>query len=197
MKKIKVLIVDDSAIVRNAFSSVLSRDAGIDVVGGATDPYEARDKIVKLKPDVITLDINMSRMDGLTFLKKLMKHFPLPVIMVSGVSDENAKITLKSLEYGAVEFIAKPLGGANELKDLSVQLIQKIKAAASAKIGKKYLADKQALSVLPDSRVRSNHKIIALGASTGGTEALRAVLRRLPPNSPPILVVQHMPENFT
>lgn len=197
MKKIKVLIVDDSAIVRNAFSTVLSKDPDIEVVGGAVDPYEARDKIVALKPDVITLDINMPRMDGLTFLKKLMKHYPLPVIMVSGVSDENAKMTLKSLEYGAIEFIAKPGSGANELKELSVQLINKIKAAACAKIGKKHLPDKQNLNVLPESMVRGNSTIIALGASTGGTEALRIVLRRMPPNSPPILIVQHMPENFT
>lgn len=197
MKKIKVLIVDDSAIVRNAFSTVLSKDPEIEVVGEASDPYEARDKIVALKPDVITLDINMPRMDGLTFLKKLMKHYPLPVIMVSGVSDENAKITLKSLEYGAVEFIAKPTGGANSLRELSVQLIEKIKAAARAKIGKKLVQNAQNLEVLPESHVRSNNKIIALGASTGGTEALRFILRRMPSNSPPTLVVQHMPANFT
>ncbi len=197
MKKIKVLIVDDSAIVRNAFSTVLSRDSDIEVVGGAADPYEARDKIIALKPDVITLDINMPRMDGLTFLKKLMKYYPLPVIMVSGVSDENAKMTLRSLEYGAIEFIAKPGGGTNELRELSVQLINKVKAAACAKIRKKHLPDKQNPNVLPESMVQSNNKIIALGTSTGGAEALRMVLRRMPPNSPPILIVQHMPEKFT
>ena len=197
MKKIKVLIVDDSVIVRSSFSTILSRDPEIEIVGEASDPYEARDKIVVLKPDVLTLDIHMPRMDGLTFLKKLMKHYPLPVIMVSGVSDENAKITLQALEYGAIEFIAKPTsGGKSALADLSVQLIEKIKIAARVKIRTKKTV-LQNIKTLPSSMVRSNNKIIAIGTSTGGTEALRLVLRRMPPNSPPILIVQHMPESFT
>lgn len=198
MQKIKVLIVDDSEIVRNVFSTVLSRDPAIQVIGEAADPYEARDKIVSLKPNVVILDIHMPRMDGITFLKKIMKHFPLPVIMVSGISDKNAAITLKALGAGAVEFIAKPAhGNAKELNYFSLQLIDKIKAAAKAKIGTKIFLESQNIQVFPDRMVRSNSKIIVIGASTGGTEALRLVLRRMPPNSPPILVVQHMPENFT
>lgn len=198
MKKISVLIVDDSAVFRKVFSSILSREKGIMVVGEASNPYEARDKILALKPDILTLDIDMPLMDGLTFLEKLMKHHPLPVIIVSAIPNGNATIALKSLECGAVEFIAKPVHNRNNaFKEFSTQLIEEIKSAAKARIryGKNSIL--QNAGVLPENLVRFNKKIIAIGASTGGTEALRSILRRTPPNSPPILVVQHMPEKFT
>jgi two-component system chemotaxis response regulator CheB len=183
VNKIKVLIVDDSAIVRKIFSEELSKYPDIEIVGTAPDPYVARDKIVLLKPDVVTLDIEMPRMDGITFLRKLMKHYPLPVIIVSSLTPKGGKLTLEALDIGAVEVIAKP-GAAYTVGDMSAQLAEKIRAASRARIVKQQ-------SCGPDNQ------IIAIGASTGGTEALKAVLTRMPVNSPGIVVVQHMPANFT
>jgi len=197
--KIKILIVDDSAVVRKVFREELSRDKDLQVVGTAPDPYVARDKIVKLKPDVITLDIEMPRMDGLTFLKKLMKFYPLPVIIVSSLTKKGGRLAMEALSIGALEVISKP-SSAYSVGEMSVQLIDKIKAVARVKVEskeeKKVSVDKPLKAATKALSVTTN-KIIAIGASTGGTEALRVVLSSMPPNAPGILVVQHMPAHFT
>ena len=200
-KTIKVLVVDDSAIIRNFLTKELSKDPEIEVVGSASDPYIARDKIVKLKPDVLTLDIEMPRMDGLTFLKKLMKFYPMPVIMVSAYTEEGCETTLNALEIGAVDVMLKPTDLQSGLADMSIQLIDKVKAAGNVKMHVK-TASMQQPTVRPSAPlnhglVRSSDKIIAMGASTGGTQALAEVLMHMPANSPGILIVQHMPEKFT
>ncbi|MGC9195047.1 MAG: protein-glutamate methylesterase/protein-glutamine glutaminase [Syntrophobacteraceae bacterium] len=197
MKQIKVLIVDDSAIVRKIFSQELSRHPDISVVGSAPDPYVARDKIVSLKPDVITLDIEMPRMDGLSFLRKLMKYHPLPAIIVSSLTPANSEMALEAMEYGAVEVLAKP-GGSYSVGDMALQLADKIRAAACARVSSPAKAREPVdLKGAGLSLKRSTHKVIAMGASTGGTEALKAVLMQMPINSPGIVVVQHMPPRFT
>lgn len=193
-KRIRVLIVDDSAVVRKIFSEELSKYPDIEVVGTAPDPFVARDKIVALQPDVITLDIEMPRMDGLTFLRKLMKYYPLPTIIVSSLTPKGGKLTLEAMEIGAVDVIAKP-GGAYTVGDMSSQLADKIRGAAWAKVIKKGVQDSE--NVPLKALAQTSHKVIAIGASTGGTEALKTVLTKLPANSPGILVVQHMPANFT
>ena len=195
LKKIKVLIVDDSAVVRKIFSEELSKYSDIEVVGTAPDPYVARDKIVALHPDVITLDIEMPRMDGLTFLRKLMKHFPLPTIIVSSLTPKGGKLTLEAMEIGAVDVIAKP-GSSYTVGNMSTQLADKIRAAAWAKVIRKDNVD-DTENVPLKALAETSHKVIAIGASTGGTEALKVVLSKLPANSPGIMVVQHMPANFT
>ena len=198
---IKVLIIDDSAMVRKVFEQELSKDPDIEVVGTAPDPFVGRDKIVYLKPDVITLDVEMPRMDGLTFLGKLMKHYPMPVVVVSSLAKKGGDVALKAIELGAVEVIAKP-GSAYSVADMSEQLIEKVKAAAKVTAFRK--PDEKAMSsaaqgggVMASIGVKTTNKIIAIGASTGGTDALREVISRLPANSPPVVVVQHMPQNFT
>lgn len=196
MKKIKVLIVDDSAVVRKIFSEELSKYPDIEVIGTAPDPFVARDKIVALHPDVITLDIEMPRMDGLTFLRKLMKYFPLPTIIVSSLTPKGGKLTLEAMEIGAVDVIAKP-GSAYTVGDMSFQLADKIRGAAWAKVLKKDRGAADSENVPLKALSQTSHKVIAIGASTGGTEALKVVLTRLPANSPGIMVVQHMPANFT
>lgn len=200
-KIIKVLVVDDSAIIRNFLTKELNKDPEIEVVGSATDPYIARDKVVQLKPDVITLDVEMPRMDGLTFLKKLMKFYPLPVIMVSAYTEAGCDTTLNALEFGAVDVMLKPqMDQKDRMAELSIQLIDKVKAAARVKIGKGAGDAKkkaETSSVLSQGLVKSTDKVIAIGASTGGTEALKEVLVRMPKNAPGIMIVQHMPENFT
>lgn len=194
---INVLIVDDSAVVRRVLSEELSHAKDICVVGTAVDPYVARDKILKLKPDVITLDVEMPRMDGLTFLGKLMKHHPMPVIIVSSLTPAGSQSAMKALELGAVEVLAKP-GGAYSVADMTKVLIDKIRAAASVR----YLKRKMPPVVQPQSNdvqamIATTHKILAIGASTGGTEAIKDVLVQLPRNTPGTLIVQHMPEKFT
>lgn len=198
-KNIKVLVVDDSAIVRKVFTEELSKERGIEVVGTAPDPYVARDKILKLKPDVITLDIEMPRMDGITFLRKLMKYYPIPVIIVSSLTQQGSKLALEALAIGALEVISKP-SAAYSVGDMSLQLADKIRAVATVKVGigqKKEepagIKEKPSLHALSET----TNKIIAIGASTGGTEALKVVLMDMPLNSPGILVVQHMPAKFT
>lgn len=198
MNRIKVLIVDDSAIVRKIFSEELSKYPDIEVIGAAPDPYVARDKIVSLKPDVITLDIEMPRMDGLTFLKKLMKYYPVPTIIVSSLTPKGGKLTLEAMDVGAVDVIGKP-GAAYSVGDMSVQLVEKIRAASRVTLTKREIspdgnaADNEPIKAL----TQTTNKIIAIGASTGGTEALKKVLVKMPPNSPGIIIVQHMPANFT
>lgn len=197
--RIKVLIVDDSAVVRKVFREELSREKDIEVVGTAPDPYVARDKIVTLKPDVVTLDIEMPRMDGITFLRKLMQHYPLPVIIVSSLTKKGGKLAMEALAIGALEVISKP-SSAYSVGKMSVQLIDKIRAVARVRVEKKRetpLNDTVRNRHAPKALAETTHKIIAIGASTGGTEALKVVLTGMPPNAPGILVVQHMPAHFT
>jgi two-component system chemotaxis response regulator CheB len=199
--KIKVLIVDDSAVVRKIFTQQLEKAPGIEVVGTAPDPYIAREKIVRLQPDVITLDIEMPRMDGITFLKHLMKSFPLPVIIVSSLTRKSSKLALEALSLGALEVLSKP-SVAYSVGDMGDQLIEKIKAVAvvdvKSRLKKKAPAPESSRAVFaPRALAETTSKLIAIGASTGGTEALKQVLTQIPRNSPGILVVQHMPPNFT
>ena len=197
MNKIRVLVVDDSTIVRKVFSEELSKYPDIEVVGTAPDPYVARDKIVMLKPDVITLDIEMPRMDGLTFLRKLMKYYPVPTIVVSSLTKKGGKLTLEALDIGAVDVIAKP-GAAYSVGDMSAQLAEKIRGTARAKVAKRTEDDNDAAKQQPlKALAQTSNKVIAIGASTGGTEALKAILVQMPANSPGIVIVQHMPANFT
>lgn len=195
-RPIKVLIVDDSAMVRSILQKELSKDPNIEVVGTAPDPYVARDKIVQLKPDVITLDIEMPRMDGITFLKKLMQYYPLPVIIVSSLTPKGGELAMEALEAGAVEVMCKP-GAAYTVGDMSVELIDKIKAAARVRVQKREIKPSSATPVKKLSLTKTTNKVVVIGASTGGTEALARVLSVLPPNSPGIAIVQHMPEHFT
>jgi two-component system chemotaxis response regulator CheB len=197
-QKIRVLIVDDSAIVRKIFTEELSKEPDIEVVATAPDPYVARDKIVLLKPDVVTLDIEMPRMDGLTFLKKLMRYYPLPVIVVSSLTPKGSKMALEALEEGAVEVLSKP-GGAYSVGDMSVQLKERIRAAARVKMLRTSPSDitRAPVKMMTNGLSETTQKIIAIGASTGGTEALKEVLVPMPANAPGILVVQHMPAHFT
>ncbi len=200
MNKIRVLVVDDSAVVRKVFSEELGREPDIEVVGTAPDPYVARDKIVSLKPDVVTLDIEMPRMDGITFLRKLMKYFPLPVIIVSSLTEAGGALAMEAMDIGAVEVICKP-GEAYSVGDMSVQLAEKIRAAARVNVltRQQHIApiNRGGIQAPNLALTKTTNKIIAIGSSTGGTEALKAVLPLLPPNSPGILVVQHMPAHFT
>ncbi|MFH2064353.1 MAG: chemotaxis response regulator protein-glutamate methylesterase [Pseudomonadota bacterium] len=199
-KKIRVLVVDDSAIVRKVFTTELSKEEDIEVVGTAPDPFVARDKILKLEPDVITLDIEMPRMDGITFLRKLMKYYPLPVIIVSSLTQKGSKLALEALSIGALEVISKP-SAAYSVGDMSVQLADKIRAVAGVRVRKNEGNEPEAAlkKVQPPYKflAETTNKIIAIGASTGGTEALKTVLTGMPVNSPGIVVVQHMPAQFT
>jgi len=197
--KIKVLIVDDSALVRKIFSQELAKDPAIEIVGTAPEPFIARDKIVYLKPDVVILDIEMPRMDGLTFLEKLMEYYPMPVIIVSSLAKGSCDVALRALELGAVDVMAKP-GSSYSVQDLSEQLIEKIKAAARMKQFKRTKAQPEVERVVSSpvkALIKSTNKIIAIGASTGGTEAIKQVLINLPVDMPPIIIVQHMPPIFT
>jgi two-component system chemotaxis response regulator CheB len=200
-KNIRVLVVDDSAIVRKVFTEELSRERGIEVVGTAPDPYVARDKIVLLKPDVVTLDIEMPRMDGITFLKKLMRYYPLPVIIVSSLTSRGSQLALEALSSGALEVISKP-SASYSVGDMSIQLADKIRAVAQVKVaartgGEKNTGPSSGQKIGSHALAETTNKIIAIGASTGGTEALKAVLTRLPATTPGILIVQHMPAKFT
>lgn len=195
---IRVLIVDDSAVVRKVFSSELSRERGIEVIGTAPDPYVARDKIVQLKPDVVTLDIEMPRMDGLTFLKKLMKHYPLPVIIVSSLTPKGGAMALEALASGALEVICKPTA-AYSVGDMSIQLANKIRAVAHVDVRARLNVHQPVINppLTNAALSQTTNKIIAIGASTGGTEAIKTVLMAMPPNAPGIVIVQHMPAQFT
>jgi two-component system chemotaxis response regulator CheB len=204
-EKIKVLIVDDSAVVRKVLSTCLSKDREIEVVGTAADPFIARDKIINLRPDVITLDVEMPRMDGISFLQRLMTYYPLPVIMVSSLTQAGCETTLKALEIGALDFVTKPsLDVSHSLDEIVGELAIKIKESAKVRVKKRELftnTDKKNTNTKPTQNshalIKSTHKIIAIGASTGGTEALKEVLMQMPPNAPGILIVQHMPQLFT
>ncbi len=195
---IRVLIVDDSALVRKVLTMELSKSRDIEVVGSAVDPYVARDKIVRLRPDVITLDLEMPRMNGLAFLAKLMKYYPLPVVVVSSLTPKNSEAAIKALELGAVEVICKP-GSAYRTPEISHQLIHAVRAAASAQITKQQatLETSSVSSTTHPFPLQAGNEVLAIGASTGGTQAIESVLRDLPPTSPGTLIVQHMPEQFT
>jgi len=210
MSKIRVLIVDDSALVRRLLTEIFSADRDFEVVGSASDPYMAREKIKKLNPDVITLDVEMPRMDGITFLENLMRLRPTPVVMVSSLTQKGAEVTLRALELGAVDFVAKPkLDVAGGLAEYGEEIIAKVKVAAGARVtavrtvahaltpAPKFSAD----AVLPQNSgkkmLRTTDRIVAIGASTGGTEALRELLAVLPPDAPGIVISQHIPAAFS
>ena len=194
-RKIRVLIVDDSAIVRKMLTEALAAEPDLEVVGTAPDPFVARDKIISLKPDVVTLDVEMPRMDGLTFLKKLMRFHPLPVIIISSLAQSSSQAALEALQCGAEEVLAKP-GGPYSVGELKHDLPQKVRAAAQARIAKPK-AQLAAPAPPPPLSGTNDSTVIAIGASTGGTEALREVLSSLPANMPGILVVQHIPHVFS
>ena len=196
--KTKVLIVDDSAVVRQVFHKALASDPDIEVVGTAPDPFVARDMIVEKQPDVLTLDIEMPRMDGLTFLRRLMKHHPLPVIVVSSLTPRGSQLALDALDSGAIEVLCKP-GAAYTVGDMATDLIAKVKAAATVDLSRR--ADLARIAPSPASPslslTRTTHSVIAIGASTGGTVAIETILRALPPNVPGIIITQHMPQYVT
>lgn len=195
---IKVLVVDDSSIVRQTLERELSGVADIQVVGSAPDPYVARDMIVQLQPDVITLDIEMPRMDGLSFLKKLMKYKPLPVIVVSSLAKHGSEIALEAMNSGAVEVMCKP-GAAYSVGEMAMELAEKIRAAASVNLTR-YIsraALEDSGTGQPKALARTTNKIIAIGASTGGVQAIEYVLKQFPANAPGTVIVQHMPAGFT
>ncbi len=212
MEKVRVLIVDDSALMRKLLSAMLGSDPEIEVVGVAADPLIAREKIKQLNPDVLTLDVEMPHMDGLTFLENLMRLRPMPVVMLSSLTESGADVTLRALELGAVDFFTKPANDlANSLADSAQEICSKVKLAARSKpraytavqkiasmseISPKLSAD----AVLPRSQApgtRGSTRIIAIGASTGGTEAIRVVLESMPPDAPPIVITQHIPAAFS
>jgi len=199
---IRVLIVDDSALVRNILSQGLAQDPNIEVVGTAADPYAARDKIVELQPDVLTLDVEMPRMDGVAFLRKLMPQFPLPVIMVSSLTQRGKQITMEALDAGAVDFVPKPTSNvASGLNAMLMELRSKVKIASTANVshwkGKRTPSPSQAMATSPAALAESTDKIIAIGASTGGTEAIRRVIEKFPASTCGTVIVQHMPGGFT
>lgn len=210
MNQIKVLIVDDSALVRQTFKAILESDPSIKVIGTASDPYIAVQKIHKERPDVITLDIEMPKMDGLTFLSKLMRQAPMPVVVISNQTSDGARIALKALEVGAVDVMTKPdLSTENHRAESGINLIDKVKSAfyagqKSTKGGIREVEKSGGPAPIAPASVGRMEKVkfasgtvIAVGASTGGTEAIRSFLEVLPAEMPPILIVQHMPENFT
>lgn len=194
---IKVLIVDDSATARAVISEILQEDPSIESIDTAPDAYVARDKIVANKPDVICLDVEMPRMDGITFLKKIMKHMPVPVIMVSSLTSRGAKTTLDALDAGAIDFVAKPHSNIYEGKnEIQKELLEKVKIASQSKVIKKD-GYKSANQLTYQSVQTTTQKIIVIGSSTGGTEALKEILIKLPANAPSVIIAQHMPASFT
>jgi len=200
-KKVGLLIVDDSALVRQVLTQGLSADPEIEVVGTASDPYVARDKILQHHPDVLTLDVEMPRMDGVAFLRRLMPQHPLPVLMVSSLTEQGKKTTIEALEAGAVDFVAKPRASmASGLNTMLDELRSKVKMAATANVShwKNTAYRPPAVARRPAvSLAETTDKVIAIGASTGGTEAIRHVLCALPADTPGIVIVQHMPPGFT
>lgn len=212
MKKISVLIIDDSAVVRRILKEILSSDKDIEVVGTAMDPYIARDKIKKLHPDVLTLDVEMPKMDGISFLRNVMRLRPMPVVMISSLTQQGAEIALEALSIGAVDYISKPkLDVAHELASYADEIITKVKVAAQAKVLPNVTetsviksAQQKAIQSLaklrgkkPQNKLKTTEKIIAIGASTGGTEAIKEILVNMKPDSPGIVIAQHIPKAFS
>jgi len=210
-KNTRVLIVDDSAVVRKILNKILSSDPRIDVVGTAPDPFIARDKIKLLNPDVITLDIEMPKMDGITFLRNLMRLRPTPVVMISSLSVKGADVTLDALALGAVDFVTKPaIDLSHSLQDYAHEITQKVMAAASVKVQvlanrraeipiveQKLSADSILAKTTRQKHIKTTEKVIAIGSSTGGTEAIKEVLVRMPPDAPGIVITQHIPPVFS
>lgn len=198
-RPVRVLIIDDSVVIRQLLKDIFARDGEIEVVGTASDPIEGYDKIVQLKPDVLTLDVEMPRMDGITFLQKLMRAHPMPVVMISTLTREGSEVTLRALELGAVDFIAKPTQSIfTGMAALSQEIASKVKAAARARVRPPAAHVTPVPSAgLPIKRGTTANRLIAIGASTGGPEAIRQVLQGLPAEVPPIVIVQHMPPVFT
>lgn len=202
MAKTKVLVVDDSALMRQLLSDILGSDPELEVVGTAPDPYTAWDRIKLAAPDVLTLDVEMPRMDGLTFLDKLMGNRPLPVVMVSSLTEKGCDTTFRALELGAVDFVTKPkLDMTTGTLGLTGELIAKVKAAARARVQRRTNRPAAAAGAAPPrpaaAGFRTTHKVIAIGASTGGCEAIVSVLSAFPPDAPGTVAVIHMPEGFT
>lgn len=201
-KPVRVLIVEDSSLMRQMLTDILSEDDGIEVVGTAPDPYVARNKVKQLNPDVITLDVEMPKMDGLTFLEKIMSLRPTPVVMISGLTQENSETTLKALEIGAFDVIAKSkINVDTTLSEKEHEIIEKVKAASRANLTvsayrKSNLAQDNKIASKPRS-YNSSSKIVAIGSSAGGVEALRELLSSYPKDCPATLITQHMPEAFT
>lgn len=213
--QLRVLVVDDSSVVRQTLVDILEADPEIQVMGTASDPYIAAKKIALEVPDVITLDVEMPRMDGLTFLKKIMTQHPIPVVIISSLTAKGSETAIKALEYGAVEIVTKPSIGTKQfLEESAIQICDMVKAAAKARIRRRtnYTPPKPPANVAPklsadavlpkptltgSSMLRTTEKVVAIGASTGGTEAIRYILEQLPSNTPGIVIVQHMPEVFT
>jgi two-component system, chemotaxis family, protein-glutamate methylesterase/glutaminase len=197
---VRVLIVDDSAVIRQVLASVFSADDQIDVMGTATDPYQAAAIIATEVPDVITLDVEMPRMDGLTFLRKIISQHPIPVVIISSLTSRGAESAILAMEYGAVAVLKKPAFLRSITSETAQLIIETVKSAASAKIRRRpfhRLTPSNTTKLSHDSLIQTTDKIIAIGASTGGTEAILALLRNLPADSNGILIVQHMPELFT
>lgn len=211
MTKIKVMIIDDSAVVRQTLDKIISSDKQLEVIATAQDPFVAARKMAKEVPDVITLDVEMPRMDGITFLKKLMAQHPIPVVICSSLTEKGSETAIKALEYGAVDIIHKPNVGAKQfIEESKIVICDAIKAAAQAKAkkrreapfeivkpAKKLSADAVLSKANSKAMIQTTEKVVVVGASTGGTEALKVFLERLPLDAPGIVVVQHMPENFT
>ena len=196
----KVLVVDDSALMRKLLTALLAEDPELEVVGSARDPYDAREKIKALRPDVLTLDVEMPRMDGLTFLENLMRLHPMPVVMVSSLTERGADVTLTALELGAVDWVAKPkLDVTTGIELLAGEIIEKVKAAATARVGAR--TEPRAATVRtaskPPRQLMTTDRFIALGASTGGTEAIAEMLAAFPADAPGTVIVQHIPEVFS
>ncbi len=211
-KKIRVLIVDDSAVVRQTMKEILSSDSEIEVIATAADPYIAADRLLRVVPDVITLDVEMPRMDGITFLHKIMTQHPIPVVICSSLTESGSETALKALEYGAVEIIQKPLVGTRQfLEESKVRICDAVKAAAHAGFKlKRFVAADQVIppkltadailakaNLKSEAMLKTTEKVVVIGASTGGTEALKDFLQAMPLDSPGIVIVQHMPEHFT
>jgi two-component system chemotaxis response regulator CheB len=198
-RRIRVLVVDDSAVVRNVFSTELAKDPGIEVVGTAPDPFVARDMLMEKEPDVITLDLEMPRMDGITFLRKIMKYRPTPVIVVSSLTPTGGRMAMEALAAGAVEVMSKP-GAAYSVGDMTADLVARVKEVAGQGVRAQHHVPAapggSPAAALPSLSLTTN-QILAIGASTGGTVAIERVLAALPPNVPGIVITQHMPEQFT
>ncbi len=199
--KFKVLIIDDSALMRSILREVIAQDPELEVVGTAADPYIARAEIKRLNPDVLTLDVEIPRMDGITFLGNLMRLRPMPVVMISALTEAGAEVTLAALELGAIDFVTKPkLDMAQGLQGYAHEILHKIRTAARAKVRPREAPLRGAVSSirLPAlSRFRTTDRLIAIGASTGGTEAIRVVLEKMPANAPAIMITQHIPTAFS
>lgn len=195
-ERVRVLIVDDSAVVRAMLLRELSRDPAIEVVGSAPDPYVARDKILHLQPHVVTLDVEMPRMDGITFLRRLMEHYPLPVIVLSSLTARGTQTAIEAMEAGAVDVLCKP-GSAYSVENLGSDLIAKIKEAARTRVRAAGVRSAPTVKKLATSLSATTEKVLAIGASTGGVQALTEVLTQFPADAPGTVIVQHMPPKFT